>query len=249
MKNNINSKRPKTLSPIWTLVIAVVTLMGMYFLVPEGDSNFYITAFFMIVAVIGVLAGAMAVSGTKGYGYPRKITLQVVAWRYFLTQFVVSLVFISVPFILGWSFKIEVKRYLITHLAVLTLFATSAILLFTGKRQLDEAKLADIHNSCAYVHRLRERVRTTVSGKEQRILAINELDELYTAISYANPVYSDSLAYLESEIKQELGLLDECVDKLAEDNGQDIDALARICKSIKDKIQEREELIQKECAE
>ena len=249
MTNNAVYKKPNVLSPTWTIVLAIVTLLGMYLLLPAGDSNFYITCFFMVLACLGVIGAAIATAGIKGYGYPKRMTLQVVAWRYFLTQFIVSVVFTLTPMLIGWGFHIEVKRYLITHAAVLALFGTAAVLLVTGKKQMDEAKLADLHNLCARVQALRDRVRASVAGKEQRVLAINELDELYAAISYANPVYSDSLAYIESENKKEVALLDECIDRLADDDELALDALARICKNIKAKIQEREEIIKKETEE
>lgn len=249
MNNNSNVKKTTMLSPTLTVVLAIVTLMGIYFLQSESDDNFYITAFFMVLAVLGMIGASIATAGIKGYGYPRKITLRVIAWRYFLTQYIVSLIFTLVPLAINFSFKIELKRYLITHMAVLGLFSIAAILLVTGKRQMDEAKQTAMHQLETYIQELREIVRVKVAGKENRVLVINELDELSVVVSAANPVYSDTLAYIESEIKHEFAMIDECINKIINGNEEQIDVLVKICQSIKKKFQQREEIIQTEIDE
>lgn len=249
LTHNIISKKTNILSPTWTVVLAIVTLLGMYLALPQGNSNFYITTFCMILSSMGVVGAAIATSGIKGYGYPKRVTLQVVAWRYFLTQFIISAVFTLAPLAIGWRFNIEMKRYLIMHLAILALFGTAAILLVTGKRKMDEAKMADFHNWCVHIHDLRERVRALIVDKEHRVCVVCELDEMYTALSCAHPIYSESLAYIESEIKREFVSLDECVNNLTHGNEQDINLFADICKNIKKYIQEREDIIQAEIAQ
>ena len=249
MVNNTMSKKPSMLSPTLTTVLAIITLLAMYLVLPVGDSDFYITAAFMMVAVVCVIGAAVHTGGIKGYGYPKRITLQVVAWRYFLTQFIVGALATLVPLTFGWGFKIEMKRYLITHLGIFLLFAVAAALLVSGKRKMDEAKMQDLHILGVRIQGLRERVRALVAGKEQRTLPVHELDNLYAVLSAAQPIYSESLAYVESELKKEIELLAACVEKLADGNDKDIELLARICKTAKGKIQEREDIIQKELAQ
>lgn len=238
MKNN-----KALIAAIFVIAMAALTAV-MFVLLPERNSTFTISYIFTLLALIAGLISSLYLSGASwSRNIPQDIAFLYVAYQYLVAEVIVSIVALFIEYSSSFDIEINSNIYILIHMLLLAFFAVRAILLFMGKKHIDEVgnkaieKVTNIRMLCADVDALKEKAKELPSPCKEE--AIKELEAVHDSIRYSDPMSNEKTKGYDEAIEESIFKLGQALDEVFGDNEHNIEFFKRASSRLQSQIKDR----------
>ncbi len=188
--------------------IVLVVVISLLFLVVPVTTHFIIAYVFSLLGILGLILSTVLLAG-KNLNIPQSIPLFSTAWQYLLVNLLFSLAgnFLSEFLSPLW--------FTLIHIFILAGFVIFLIVLSGGKEYIDQKnvrvkeKVLDIRVLLAHLDAIKDNL--TELAADDRQVVEHELNTIYDALRYSDPISHARLTDYDNAIKESVILLDQAV--------------------------------------
>ena len=187
-------KNKSTIILIAAIMAAVVTAL---FLVVPVTPLFIAGYAFAIFAIVLFAFGSIYMA-SKSKSYPWFAAFPKTAFRYLITQIVLSAIFILVENLADWA--LPWRWFLFLHILLLAIFVIPMILMKSG-REIIENRDTQVKEKVTTLRFMQADVESLIRNMPEHE---RELKQVAEAIRYSDPMSHPSLAVYDEQIQQKI---------------------------------------------